>query len=545
MGKDGGVRSELERRWGDGVWVSVVIATYNRPELLRRLLLQLDEQTVPAERYEVIAVDDESRVPVREALADLTTRYPLVIERQKNGGPQAARQTGVGLARGHVVVFIDDDMQVGPTFLEAHLIHHTDDRTAVLGRLLPDAAIASMPLFEKFFARMLEKKAARYGDAGETLHGSGVYTGNLSVSRRLFLDAGGFDQSLRQLEDEELGIRLEKAGGRLVFSNDASAINCSDKTETAKWLERSYRDGRYAVRVAKKHPDTRESSPWRHLSLINPVSKPFLGLAIVAPDVAHQVARVGIALAQAADKLGIEPLGIAGTTLVYGIEYYRGVHDESGGLAASAAAYREFRRGLAMLTSGDVGVRDALSELVSSVRADHATMLGYQAKFDARHAGSPSLVSDAVKKIGLQIMVAYRLMRFFRAAGLPVAAQLTSRLIRLAYGSDIHWDADLAPGVMIVHGFGLAISYAAKVDAGSVLFQNVTLGFGTDPETRATGAPHLERNVHVGIGATLFGPITVGESTKIMAGCVVSTSLPPRSLVESPSPQVRERPPSK
>ena len=138
-------------------------------------------------------------------------------------------------------------------------------------------------------------------------------------------------------------------------------------------------------------------------------------------------------------------------------------------------------------------------------------------------------------------MIAYRVMRFFRAAGLGLGAQFMSRVIRHAYASDIHWEADFEPGITIVHGFGLAISYAARVRHGCILFQNITLGHGPDAQTRQTGAPLLERNVHVGIGATLYGPITVGEGTKIMAGCVLSRSVPARSLVEAPVPQVGAR----
>jgi serine acetyltransferase len=160
-------------------------------------------------------------------------------------------------------------------------------------------------------------------------------------------------------------------------------------------------------------------------------------------------------------------------------------------------------------------------------------------------ASTLSLASDAVKKIGFQLMIAYRVMRFFRQAGLGLGAQFMSRSIRHAFASDVHWDAEIEPGVVIVHGFGLAISYAAKVRAGCILFQNVTLGFGNDPETKAGGAPLLERSVHVGIGATLYGPIVVGEATKIMAGCVLSRSVPARSIVEAPVPQVAARAPAR
>src|SRR5687768_12219286 len=133
--------------------VSVVIATYNRQDLLRRLFEQLDAQTIDPSRYEAIAVDDGSKDDTRAVLADVKTRYAHRIERQQNSGPAVARQRGVDLARGKIVVFLDDDMQVKPTFLEAHLRQHGDDtneaneRKVVLGRLRPDAKIAEMPLF--------------------------------------------------------------------------------------------------------------------------------------------------------------------------------------------------------------------------------------------------------------------------------------------------------------------------------------------------------------------------------------------------------------
>ena len=63
------------------------------------------------------------------------------------------------------------------------------------------------------------------------------------------------------------------------------------------------------------------------------------------------------------------------------------------------------------------------------------------------------------------------------------------------------------------------------VGEGCILFHNVTLGEGVDPETRETGAPTLGRDVHVGPGATLLGPIHVGDGTKIMAGAVLTRIL--------------------
>jgi serine O-acetyltransferase len=181
----------------------------------------------------------------------------------------------------------------------------------------------------------------------------------------------------------------------------------------------------------------------------------------------------------------------------------------------------------------------AVRAFVQAVREDHATVRHYADKYGGSEVAS--LPADLVNKIGFQLMSAYRLMRFLRDAGVPLAPKVVSRIIRHAYGADIHWDAAMDPGVLVVHGMGMCISHAASVGPGVILFQNVTLGLGTHPETRATGAPRIERNVHIGPGATIIGPVTIGEGSKIMAGCTVTESIPPFSLVEAPSPEIRPR----
>lgn len=533
--------------------ISVVIATYNRQDLLRRLLQQLDEQTIDPSRYEAVAVDDGSREDTRAALSGLRTRYVYRVERQENAGAAAARQRGVELASGRIIVFLDDDMQVSPDFLEQHLKLHeagVPGNTVVLGRLRPDAKLAEMPLFERFYARVMKAQNDELAE-GKPVRGHNIYTGNVSMPKALFLRAGGFDPEFRALEDEELGVRLEKAGATFAFANGAESVHGSDWTSMKKWMERAYRDGVYQTKLSKKHPDMPESSPWRFLPNLNPVSRPFMKLALRAPRAASVVANAAIRTAETFDKVGLEPVAIAGMTFVYGMQYYRGVRSEVGTASDARREYDEFRRGISLLRKGDSG--SAFTAMRAAIAEDHRVLRMYGEKYDDRIEAAPGstapsgrsagFAGDAVRKIGFQLMIAYRVMRAFRAADLPLGAQFMSRTIRHAFSSDIHWDADLEPGIMIVHGFGLAISYAARARHGCILFQNVTLGYGPDPKTKEAGAPLLEKNVHVGIGATLYGPIVVGEASKIMAGCVLSQSVPPRSIVEAPVPHVAARAP--
>jgi serine O-acetyltransferase len=188
-------------------------------------------------------------------------------------------------------------------------------------------------------------------------------------------------------------------------------------------------------------------------------------------------------------------------------------------------------------------VRSAATAFVDGVRADHETLRAFHRKYGGSAADGTPLARDVLEKVGFQIMTAYRVMRFFSEAEAKLPSRITSRLIRHLYGSDIHWEADFAPGVMVVHGMGMAISHSARVGRDVLLFQNCTLGEGRHPDTKEVGAPTVEDGAVIGAGAVILGPITIGARAKVMPGCVVVRSVPPDSIVESPRASVRSRAP--
>ncbi len=524
--------------------VSVVIATYNRPALLERLLGQLAAQTFPADRFEVVVVDDGSKERVATALERLALPFELVTVEQTNAGAAAARHNGALKTRGEVLVILDDDMQVPPSFVASHEGQHSaGKRKVVLGRIRPDPALGSRPLFERYNAVTLDRVAARYA-RGISPRGNNLCTGNVSMLRADYLAVGGFDLSLERSEDAELGLRLERAGCELTFCEEAYSLHGSDHDQLATFLGRAHRYGRYDQRISKKHAELPYADPWRYLFSLSLLTRPFVGAAVVTPSAARLAAKGLMYAALAGDQVGLESVAIRATGVVYGMEYFRGLRDEAGSLGSAMRACGDF---LVKAARSPQDVERAPRRLaqalraVADLRADHQVRQGYEDKYGFQGPRGGALGVDLVQKIGLQISGAYRLMRFFRDAGVPLGAKVTSRLIRHLYGSDLHWDATLAPGVVFVHGMGLAVSSAAKVGPGCILSQNVTLGMGVDPVTRQQGAPTLEANVHVGPGATLLGPITIGEGSKIMAGAVVTRSVPPGSLVEPPAPKVSPR----
>lgn len=319
--------------------ISVVIATYERGALLADLLRDLSAQQ-DAGAFDVCIVDDGSREPA-ERFVDLAhAPFPLRMIRQENAGPARARHRGIEATDGEVVVIIDDDMTLPVHFLAAHRALHERGFDVVLGLIRASSDLADKPLFERFHAEQLEKFVAQQR-AGSKLPGSALCTGNVSFRRTYYERVGGFDARLARSEDRDLGIRLQKAGARLAFSEEAFTTHRSDHTDLEKWKRRAFLYGVYDHRIACKHDGDVASHPWYYMRLVSPISRPLLIGAICSRAFGKQLSKAAMRASEAVDRLGLESVAIKGTTLVFGLEYFMGVRSE---YASSLAATGELVR---------------------------------------------------------------------------------------------------------------------------------------------------------------------------------------------------------
>lgn len=89
--------------------VSIVVATYNRADILEKSLKSMLEQEYPND-YEVIVVNDGSTDRTEEILRDMSREYRnLRVYHQKNSGPNVAKNRGMRKARYDIIVIMDDD----------------------------------------------------------------------------------------------------------------------------------------------------------------------------------------------------------------------------------------------------------------------------------------------------------------------------------------------------------------------------------------------------------------------------------------------------
>jgi len=320
--------------------LSVVVSTFNRLPMLQELLDALGKQTLDPSQFEVVVVDDGSKVPAAPALEKRHDAFHLTVLTLKNGGAATARHTGVERASGEVVVITDDDMLVPPDFLAEHLAAHDAGYTLVLGHMMPDPT-ANQPLFERFHIHGINRFVEHYREHPTDVRGVMVCTGNVSFRRAQYLAIGGFDRSLDRSEDRDLGVRLEEAGAKLFFADKARTTNRSDHTDLQVWLRRNFNYGRCDTRIAHKHPDRLDANPWDYVLQINPISRPLILAAVAAPSLGYVLSRVSYQVAERLDRArtlhpAFERVAIAGATLSYGLEYFRGVRAAAGSLPSAA-----------------------------------------------------------------------------------------------------------------------------------------------------------------------------------------------------------------
>ena len=212
-------RAHPTRALGAYPRVTVVVATYERPELLLRCVDALLVQRLPPARFEVVIVDDGSSRRTREhVIAELTARRRLAHAPTlrfhwlpMTRGPAAARNHGLLAARGAVIAFTDDDTVPCADWLTEGLKAIERGADAVAGKV--DVPLPSVPTD-------YERDAAGLADAT-------FVTANCFVRRELLATIGGFDERFKFAwrEDTDLFFRVRASGALVARAPDARVLH--------------------------------------------------------------------------------------------------------------------------------------------------------------------------------------------------------------------------------------------------------------------------------------------------------------------------------
>lgn len=199
------------------VEISIVIPTYNEEKGIARTLTRLSGQTMPRKDYEIIVVDGHSKDQTREIASD----YADQVIMQKGKAVGGARNDGVEVARGRIVVHTDADTVPPEDWLERILSSFKPGVVAVCG---PDG-----PLEAKMKYRILYMAINTFSYIAYKFGVVGTRGTNTAVLRDVFLNVGGYTD-IPMCDDVELGLRLQKVG-KVVYDRKLKVLASARRFE--------------------------------------------------------------------------------------------------------------------------------------------------------------------------------------------------------------------------------------------------------------------------------------------------------------------------
>jgi glycosyltransferase involved in cell wall biosynthesis len=258
--------------------ISVIIPTHNNRPVLRRALEALLRQTLPADQYEIVIVDDGSTDGTAEMIEQFRGSARIQYVAQANRGRAAARNVGARAARGRILVFLDSDFWAVPELLAEHHKHYPPGTSEIgvqgASRAHPDAVATPFMRARETYLEVPPGPPGRISLFR-------ISTRNLSLVKSDFLAVGGFDEAFGGYgwEDIELAWRLRARGVR--FSYEPRATGDHYQIQDLEGLRKKMREGgRSAVYFWEKH----RRAPWLGIRLeIAPVLLPFKWLVYRTP----------------------------------------------------------------------------------------------------------------------------------------------------------------------------------------------------------------------------------------------------------------------
>ncbi|MFC3703879.1 glycosyltransferase family 2 protein [Devosia honganensis] len=243
--------------------VSIGITCYNAGETIGRAIASARAQDW--HDIEILIVDDASTDGSADMVAQLIADEPRarLIRLGVNGGPAVARNAVIAAAKGDFLAFFDDDDESLPGRVSAQVaaIRQFEASKGQLPvacyaageRLYPNGYLKPLPAIGAEEIRPHGPALADYLLFHRRLPGwrynSGTPTCALMARMSLFRQFGGFDETLRRVEDVDFAVRLALAGGWFIGTSDKLFLQ-----HATTGADKSYERNRDAeVAIVDKH----------------------------------------------------------------------------------------------------------------------------------------------------------------------------------------------------------------------------------------------------------------------------------------------------
>ncbi|TFE68014.1 glycosyltransferase family 2 protein [Methylacidiphilum caldifontis] len=207
--------------------LSVIIPTFNRSAYLQKVLHALGQQQLDRSLFELIVIDDGGSDDSSQVVEAFSAQLAIHYVRKEHAAQATARNLGIYLAKGEILVFLDDDDIPTSSFLPELLNSHRrypDPSVAVLAYTELSERLKSDPLLVYVTGEGGQYFSYPALTDGEIYDWKTFWSGRISVKRSFLIEGGIFNPIFSFLEDVELGWRLSKRGLKVVYNKKARTI---------------------------------------------------------------------------------------------------------------------------------------------------------------------------------------------------------------------------------------------------------------------------------------------------------------------------------
>jgi len=236
--------------------ISIIIATYDRPVLLKRALCSvLDQGCIGELDVEVVIVDNSADRSAEQTIHEIAANSPIAIKyvSEARQNISLARNAGLAASNGTMVAFIDDDERASPHWLCSLIAtQQTFQADVVFGPVHPEFEGGIAPVWESTES-FYDRDAGIVTGTPVTLGG----TGNVLIRRECFTSPEPFDPAYGKTggEDTDFFQRLSQAGFSSVWCAEAHVTEFLPKTRCSQLylFRRAFKSNQSFVRVERKN----------------------------------------------------------------------------------------------------------------------------------------------------------------------------------------------------------------------------------------------------------------------------------------------------
>lgn len=223
--------------------VSVIIPVYNGEAIIENCIKHLSNQNYPKEKLEIIIVDNNSS----DKTVEVSRKYNVITVLCETKGPSAARNMGIKISSGDLLLFTDADCIVDKNWVINHVLVHayfevSDPSVKLIGGGIAGknknlwSICDDICSWAEFNPSLPPRMIVKHHP-----------TANISISKDILEELGGFDEALRSGEDFAFCKKISEKGYKMFFAPDAKIMHInrtSFKTvmkHHLEWSEHSYK----------------------------------------------------------------------------------------------------------------------------------------------------------------------------------------------------------------------------------------------------------------------------------------------------------------